>query len=125
MSDGRTLPVTAVVPDQVIGGYEMATSATLVPPAAKQPAAYLLVGGMTSATALRVVMKAQLPTRAVRVRATTANGYFSAYDTVLTQLETKRRFGEFSLRQGERRSPGAGQQVAGHLDPYRRRAAAR
>ena len=53
---------------------------------------------MASAAVLQKVMKAQLPTRSVRVRATTANGFLSSYDTVLTQLEVKRRFGEFSLK---------------------------
>ena len=65
---------------------------------AKQPAAYLLVGGPRGVTALQHLMKAQLPTRSVRVRAETANGFLSSYDTVLPQLEIKRRFGEFSLK---------------------------
>jgi D-alanyl-D-alanine carboxypeptidase len=100
MSDNRTFPVTAVVPDQVLGGYEMAASDQVLPVPAKQPAAYLLVGGMKDTAALQAVMKAQLPTRTVRVRARTANGFLSSYDTVLTQLEIKRRFGEFSLKEG-------------------------
>jgi hypothetical protein len=69
-------------------------------PAPGQPAAYLLVHGMPDAAALSAVMKPQLPTRAVRDRASTANGFLSSYDTVLTQLQVKRRFGEFSLKQG-------------------------
>ena len=52
LTNGHTFPVTAVVPDQVIGGYEMATSDQLISVPAKQPAAYLLVGGMPSVTAL-------------------------------------------------------------------------
>jgi hypothetical protein len=100
LSNGSAFPVTAVVPDQVLGGYEMATSDQVLHPAASQPAAYLLVRATMDASALAAVMKAQLPTRSVRVRATTANGFLSSYDTVLTQLEVKRRFGEFSLKQG-------------------------
>jgi D-alanyl-D-alanine carboxypeptidase len=100
LSNGKTFPVTAVVPDQVLGGYEMATSNQVLTTPATQPAAYLLVGGMASVAALTKVMKAQLPTRAIRVRSKTANGFLSSYDTVLTQLEIKRRFGEFSLKQG-------------------------
>ena len=99
-ADGRAIPITAVVPDEVLGGYEMATSSRLLPTPAKQPAAYLLIGGESSATALAAVMKAQLPTRSVRVKGTTANGFLSSYDTVLTQLEIKRRFGEFSVTDG-------------------------
>jgi hypothetical protein len=99
MSSGKVFPITAVVPDQVIGGYEMATSNQILTPPATQPAAYLLVGGMASVAALTKVMKAQLPTRSIRVRATTANGFLSSYDTVLTQLEVKRRFGEFSIKE--------------------------
>jgi hypothetical protein len=98
LSDKRTYPVTAVVPDQVLGGYEMASSDQVIKVPAKQPAAYLLVAGMTDVAALQKVMKAQLPTRTVRVRASTTNGFLSSYDTVLTQLEIKRRFGEFSLK---------------------------
>lgn len=97
-SSGKVLPITAVVPDQVIGGYEMATSNQVLTTPATQPAAYLLVGGMSGVPALTKVMKAQLPTRSVRVLATTANGFLSSYDTVLTQLEVKRRFGEFSIK---------------------------
>jgi hypothetical protein len=99
LSDGRTFPITAVVPDQVLGGYEMATSDQVLTRPATQPAAYLLVGGMASVAALQKVMKAQLPTRTIRVEAKTSNGFLSSYDTVLTQLEIKRRFGEFSLKQ--------------------------
>lgn len=99
LSSGQALPVTAVVADQVLGGYEMATSDRVLRPAPAQPAAYLLVGGV-KAPALTAVMKAQLPTRSVRVRSRTANGFLSSYDTVLTQLEVKRRFGEFSLKLG-------------------------
>ena len=68
LSDGRTFPITAVVPDQVLGGYEMASSDQVLTVPAKQPAAYLLVGGMASVSALQAVMKAQLPTRTVRVK---------------------------------------------------------
>ena len=98
LSDGRTFPITAVVPDQVLGGYEMASSDQVLTVPATQPAAYLLVGGMAGVPALQAMLKAQLPTRTVRVRSRTANGFLSSYDTVLTQLEIKRRFGEFSLK---------------------------
>ncbi|MDX6205513.1 MAG: hypothetical protein QOF39_1570 [Frankiales bacterium] len=99
LADGRALPVTAVVDDHVIGGYEMATSSAVLATPATQPAAYLLVAGGASTAALTGVLHQQLPKTAVRVRSSTANGYFSAYDTVLPQLQVKRRFGEFSLRQ--------------------------
>ncbi len=98
LSSGKVFPVTAVVPDQFLGGFEMATSHQVLTTPAAQPAAYVLVGGMASPAALNAVLKAQLPTRTVRVRATTPNGFLSSYDTVLTQLQVKRRFGEFSLR---------------------------
>jgi hypothetical protein len=97
LSSGKRLAITAVVPDEVLGGYEMATSDKVLTPPSTQPASYLLVGGMTQA-ALASVMKQQLPTRSVRVKAKTANGFMSSYDTVLTQLEVKRRFGEFSVK---------------------------
>jgi hypothetical protein len=97
LASGKKLSITAVVPDAVLGGYEMATSQLVLPPPTAQPASYLLVGGMTTAT-LATVMKDQLPTRSVRVKAKTANGFMSSSDTVLTQLEVKRRFGEFSVK---------------------------
>jgi hypothetical protein len=43
-------------------------------------------------------VRAALPRRSLRVEAETANGYLSSIDTVLTQLEIKRLFGEFAVR---------------------------
>ncbi len=104
LADGRVVPVAAVVDDHVLGGNEMALPASFMPKAA-DAATYLLVddGGDAAGTAARV--RAALPTRALRVRTQTDNGFLSADDTVLTQAQIKKRFGEFALRP---RSDGRG-----------------
>ncbi|MDQ1714107.1 MAG: hypothetical protein QOC60_52 [Frankiaceae bacterium] len=94
---GADLPVTAVVDAHLIGGHEMATAnAALLPPTA-QASSYLLVGGLSVAT-IKAGVAAAVPTRAVRVKTTTENGYLSSTDTVLTQLQMKQLFGEFTVQ---------------------------
>ena len=95
LADGSRIPVTAVVDDAVVGGNEMALPASYVPVRKGSAASYVLLPG-TSGTAA-AVQKA-MRGRDVRVRARTDNGFLSADDTVLTQLQVKARFGEFALR---------------------------
>ncbi len=98
LSNGRSLPVTAVVDAHEIGGHEMATSTHVITPHAGAAAAYVLVGGSMSSSRLLALTRAVWPTRRVRVRDHTVNGYLSGADTVLTQLQMKLAFGEFSER---------------------------
>ena len=96
-SDGRHLTVSAVVDDHVLGGLELAVPGSFHAVRTAQ-ADYLIVadGGRPAATAraIRVALRG-VP---LRVTSSTANGYFSSADSVLTQLQIKARFGEFAMR---------------------------
>jgi hypothetical protein len=95
---GRSVPVTAVVDAHQIGGHEMATGPAVLPLTPGTTADYLLVGGDRSVAALTAIAHESWPSRTFRVRTSTANGYMSGADTVLTQLQAKLDFGEFSSR---------------------------
>lgn len=94
LADGRTVPVTAVVDDAVLGGNEMALPAQFIPDHKGVAATYALIPPGTDAS----IVQRAVGERAVRVKEKTGNGYLSADDTVLTQLQVKARFGEFALR---------------------------
>lgn len=98
MVDGRALPVSAVVEDHVLGGYEMAASAAVLGGAAGPNTSYLLVadGGDASRTAKSI--RRALPDRRLQIKRNGSNGYMSSIDTVLTQAQVKLKFGEFALR---------------------------
>jgi D-alanyl-D-alanine carboxypeptidase len=97
-TDGTSLPVTAVVDAHEIGGHEMATGLGARPLVSGATADYLLVAGEPSVPVLTTIAHATWPTRTIRVKDHTANGYMSGVDTVLTQLQTKLDFGEFASR---------------------------
>lgn len=94
---GVKLPVTAIVDDHVVGGHEMATGNPALRPSG-QSASYLLVGGGQTVATVRSRVTAVVPSTPVRVETTTANGFMSSSDTVLTQLQMKKQFGEFSVQ---------------------------
>jgi hypothetical protein len=95
---GRSVPVSAIVDAHQIGGHEMASSPLVLPLVAGATADYLLVAGASSVAALTSLAHSTWPTRTIRVRSHTANGYMSGVDTVLTQLQAKLDFGEFASR---------------------------
>lgn len=97
LDDGRRLPVTAVVDDHVLGGYEMALPPAYLP-AGRGDATYLLVDDGGRPVSVGAALRHALPDRSLRVETSTRNGYLGADDTVLTQLQVKARFGEFALR---------------------------
>jgi hypothetical protein len=97
LADGRRVTVSAVVDDHVLGGNEMMLPARLMPPA-RSAATYLLVADEGDAAGVAQRVRRLFPARKVRTRTKTANGFFSADDTVLTQAQIKNRFGEFALR---------------------------
>jgi hypothetical protein len=76
----------------------MATANAALRPPATQASSYLLVGGLSVAT-IKAGVTAAVPSRSVRVKTTTENGYLSSSDTVLTQLQMKEQFGEFTMQQ--------------------------
>jgi hypothetical protein len=96
-SDGRRLTVSAVVDDHVLGGLEMAVprSFRAVPTA---QADYLLVAAGTRRTETAQAIRRALPAVPLRITSSSANGFFSSADRVLTQLQVKARFGEFAMR---------------------------
>jgi len=96
--DGRRLPVTAVVDDHVIGGYEMATSPGVLGQEASSSANYLLVSDDGDANKTAVAVRRTLPRRTVRVKRNGDNGFMSSVDTTLTQAQLKLQFGEFAMR---------------------------
>jgi hypothetical protein len=96
-SDGRRISVSAVVDDHVLGGLELAVPRSLraVP---TSRADYVLVDSGTDRTATAAAIRRALPAVRLRVTSSSANGYLSSADSVLTQLEVKARFGEFAMR---------------------------
>lgn len=109
LDSGRSLPVTAVVDDHELGGYEMATGPAVLGRQAATRVSYLLVAEKGSLTTSAALVRRALPGRKVRVKLDGDNGYMSSVDTVLTQAQMKTRFGEFAMRQ----DPGGG----GYLTP--------
>lgn len=97
VSDGRTLTVSAVVDDHLVGGYELATTVHVLGAAAGERASYLVVADGGDAGRTEERLRAALPGTDLRVTTRTRNGFFSSADTVLTQAQVKQRFGEFDL----------------------------
>ncbi|MDX6211038.1 MAG: hypothetical protein QOF82_125 [Frankiales bacterium] len=98
LANGKSVRVSAVVDAHQIGGHEMATSLSILQPAAGTDPDYVLIGGSLTTAAVTTAAHRAFPGLAVRVRSHTANGYMSSADTVLTQLQTKVQFGEFAFR---------------------------
>lgn len=100
LDSGRALPVTAVVEDRLLGGYELGTTEAVLGHPAGSAASYLLLdsGTDTAHTARR--LRAALPSRDLRIETRTVNGLMSSSDTVLTQAQIKAQFGEFGVRTG-------------------------
>ena len=95
---GRSVPVTAIVDAHEIGGHEMAAGPQVLHLPQGLAVSYLLVAGAGSVASLTALSHAAWPTRTIRVRDRTANGYLSSADTVMTQLQAKLAFGEFASR---------------------------
>jgi hypothetical protein len=106
-TSGPAVKVTAIVDAHLIGGHEMATAIGVRPLPASPTFDYLLVGGAASVAALTATAHSVWPTRTIRVKDHTVNGYFSSADTVLTQLQIKVQFGEFSSRPAAQGVAGA------------------
>ena len=96
LADHRRLPVSAIVDDHLLGGYEIATARSVLGQAQSAAASYLLVDAQTSPTALR----RSLPGIDLRIESRTRNGFVSSADAVLPQSQIKRLFGEFATTAG-------------------------
>jgi hypothetical protein len=97
LANGRKLPVSAVVGDQLLGGYEMASSTAVLGAPAATVASYVLVPRGSDPTATAAKLRKALPELDLRIQSSTQNGYMSSADTVLTQAQIKKTFGEFAL----------------------------
>lgn len=96
LADRRRLPVSAIVDDHLLGGYEIAAAKSVLGQAPSAAASYLLVDAQTSPIALR----RSLPGLDLRIESRTRNGFISSADAVLPQSQIKKRFGEFSTTAG-------------------------
>jgi hypothetical protein len=97
LADGRELAVSAVVDDQLLGGYEMASTPTVLGGPAGKAASYVLVPRGSDPTATAAKLRKALPELGLRIQSRTRNGFMSSADTVLTQAQMKTSFGEFAL----------------------------
>lgn len=97
LADGRTLPVSAVVDDHLLGGFEMATTTRVLGRPAGRLASYVLVPQGPEPVVTTASLRRALPALDLRIVSRTRNGYLSSADSVLTQAQIKSRFGEFAL----------------------------
>jgi hypothetical protein len=94
--DGRRVRVSAIVDDHVLGGNEMSLPAS-AHRGRVSGADYLLVDGRGNPAATERAIRTALRSTKVRVVARGENGFMSAADRVLTQMQVKQRFGEFAI----------------------------
>jgi hypothetical protein len=95
---GRSLTVAAVVPDAVIGGYEVALSRARGTALGVMRTGYLLVPGVASTNRALAMVRPILGSTAVRVRRAGVRPFLRAADDVVPQGLIKARFGEFAIR---------------------------
>jgi hypothetical protein len=97
MDGNRTLRVSGVVDDALLGGYEMALERNLASNYGIRRAAYLLVRPRGSVDALRAEIRKLLKGRSVRFVTPGDRAFVRGGDGVLPLSQVKARFGEFSL----------------------------
>lgn len=97
---GRTVPVTGVVDDAVIGGYEVAVDTALGQALGLTRVGYVLLQGSAGSTAqqLDAAVRRALPGRALRIRPPGERPFARRGDEVLPQALLKSLFGEFAVR---------------------------
>jgi hypothetical protein len=93
----RTLRVSGVVDDALLGGYEVALERNLASHYGIRRAAYLLVRPRGSVDALRAEIRKLLKRRSVRFVTPGDRAFVRGGDGVLPLSQVKARFGEFSL----------------------------
>jgi len=102
---GRTLPVTGIVADWVIGGYEVAVDRDLGARLKLERATYLLLRTRGSRPSFEAAIRRLMPGRALRFRAPGERPFLRSGDGVLPLGLLKLRFGEFALRSLARPTP--------------------
>ena len=97
LSGNRTVAVSGVVDDALLGGYEVALERTLARRYGIQRAAYLLVRPRGSVDGLQTELGKLLKGRAVRFVTPGDRPYVRGGDGLLPLAQVKARFGEFAL----------------------------
>jgi D-alanyl-D-alanine carboxypeptidase len=97
LTGNRTMVVSGVVDDAVLGGYEVALEHTLARRYGIQRAGYLLVRPRGRVDALQAEIRKLLKGRAVRFVTPGDRPYLRGGDGVLPLSQVKARFGEFAL----------------------------
>jgi hypothetical protein len=97
LTDNRTVAVSGVVDDALLGGYEVALERTLARRYGIRRAAYLLVRPRGSVDGLQAELRRLLKGRTVRFITPGDRPYVRGGDGVLPLAQVKARFGEFSL----------------------------
>jgi hypothetical protein len=97
LTGNRTVTVSGVVDDALLGGYEVALEHTLARRYGIQRAAYLLVRPRGSADDLQTEVRKLLKGRAVRFVTPGDRPYVRGGDGLLPLAQVKARFGEFAL----------------------------
>lgn len=97
LDGNRTLRVSGVVDDALLGGYEVALERTLARRYGIQRAAYLLVRPRGPVDALRTEIRKLLKGRSVRFVTPGDRPFVRGGDGVLPMSQVKARFGEFAL----------------------------
>ena len=97
LDGNRTLRVSGVVDDALLGGYEVALERNLARNYGIRRAAYLLVRPRGSVDALRAEIRKLLKRRSVRFVTPGDRAFVRGGDGVLPLGQVKARFGEFAL----------------------------
>jgi hypothetical protein len=97
LDGNRTLKVSGVVDDALLGGYEVALERTLARRYGIQRAAYLLVRPRGPVDDLRTEIRKLLKGRSVRFVTPGDRPFVRGGDGVLPMSQVKARFGEFAL----------------------------
>jgi hypothetical protein len=97
LTGNRTVAVSGVVDDALLGGYEVALERTLARRYGIQRAAYLLVRPRGSVDGLQTELRKLLKGRKVRFVTPGDRPYVRGGDGVLPLAQVKARFGEFAL----------------------------
>jgi hypothetical protein len=97
LTSNRTVAVSGVVDDALLGGYEVALERTIARRYGIQRAAYLLVRPRGPVDGLQTELRKLLKGRAVRFVTPGDRPYVRGGDGVLPLAQVKARFGEFAL----------------------------
>jgi len=102
---GRTLRVTGVVPDWVVGGYEVAVDKDQGRQLHLNRVTYLLLRPRGPRPAFEAAIRRLLPRRALRFQTREDRPFLRPGDGVLPLAQVKLRFGEFAVRSLARPDP--------------------